>query len=372
MTSNYWMIHPSLENELRERLSHTLSAEQLAAVKPRASTELEIVDGVASIPVRGFLTTERSRMLDYFGVEQTAYSEIQAQVREADANSKVRKIEFSVDSGGGIAGNALIDAADSVFAARKPTTAVVGDMAASAAYWIASQADEIVLTGPATMVGSIGVAVDMRVFENDVSIASTDAPRKRPDVTTEQGRADVRRELDDLHELFVAAITRGRGVTADKVAKDFGQGGVLLAEAAVRAGMADRAIRSSAQPSRRGTVAAMDLETLKADHPELYAQCVAAGVAKERSRVKAHLTLAEESKEFAVALAHAAEGVSVLDEQVQAAHLAANMRASRQAARVESSAPELGPAPAPAPNAGSDEAARIAATLKLAGLKGSN
>ena len=363
-----WLIDPSFESELRRLLSHSPTAEQLAG-PVSAAESLDIVDGVASIPIRGFLTSERSRLMDIFGIVHTTYADIEAQVLQAEADDGVRKIEFQVESGGGLAGNALVNAADTIFAARKPTTAVVGDLAASAAYWLASQADEVLLAGQASSVGSIGVAVNVRVNESVVSIASTDAPRKRPDATTDQGKQDIRRGLDPIHKLFVDAVARGRGVSAETVNSDFGMGGTLLAADAVSAGMADRVIRPGAGAAQHGTIAAMDLETLRQSHPELYAECVGIGISKERSRASAHLTLAEASGEMSASVGHITSGLPVADDAVQASHLAAAIKIARQSNAINESAPELNASAPPTPDDGVD--ASVLETLALAGLKGS-
>jgi ClpP class serine protease len=73
------------------------------------------------------------------------------------ADDNVRAIVLNIDSpGGSIFGTEELF--NKIMAARgsKPITAVVNSVAASAAFWIASAADEIVIT-PGGMIGSVGV-----------------------------------------------------------------------------------------------------------------------------------------------------------------------------------------------------------------------
>jgi ATP-dependent Clp protease protease subunit len=69
--------------------------------------------------------------------------------------------------------------------------------------------------------------------------------------------------------------------------------------------------------------AKMNEETLKAQHPELYAAIVAAAVAGERKRVCAHLKLAKSTGAVDVAHAAIASGASTLDEDVHADYMSA-------------------------------------------------
>jgi ClpP class serine protease len=89
------------------------------------------------------------------------------------------------------------------------------------------------------MFGSIGIAASFLVDESIVEIASTEAPKKRPDVSTAEGKAIVREELDAIHEVFVEAIARGRSTTTTNVNRNFGRGAIVLARDAKRAGMID-------------------------------------------------------------------------------------------------------------------------------------
>jgi ClpP class serine protease len=191
----------------------------------------------------------------------------------------------------------LFDAIDALQAFSKPLQGVVGGQAASAAYGLISQCDEIVASGRASAVGSIGTKIEAYVEPGVVTITSTDAPNKAPDISTPEGVAAVRAELDAYHNLFAEAIAQGRGTTVATVNTDFGRGGVMLADAALKAGMIDSVaprvqgvLKSPTTKTKKPKAeSTMDLQKLKAEHLAVYALAVAEGVAQERDRVTAHL-----------------------------------------------------------------------------------
>src|SRR5690606_11357145 len=104
--------------------------------------------------------------------------------------------------------------------AVKPVTALVGSVAASGGYWIAAQADEIVLSDDFSRVGSIGVYtmhIDYsKMLENagiDVSIISSgknkvDGNPYEP--LPESVRAEIQEEVDDLRLMFAREVAAGR------------------------------------------------------------------------------------------------------------------------------------------------------------------
>lgn len=291
---------------------------------------LDVRGGVAHIPVVGELTPSADPCGAFSMQGETEYGFIHAALREADARDDVASIQLDVDSHGGYMAG-LDEVAQAIASVSKPVTSVVGSMAASAAYYLASQADHIVALSPASRVGSIGVA--MEEYDDDEAMArdgvahrvytSTDAPDKRPDTKTPEGRAKLVAQLDALHEVFVRRVAEGRHVEPAKVSKDFGRGGVLTAERAMAVGMIDEVIGSHlsrpvfdagvAGSAASATAAVshieevhMDLSQLKAEHPDLVAQISAeaedAGIKKERTRREALLAFKGKSDAVDIAV----------------------------------------------------------------------
>lgn len=199
----------------------------------------------AIIPIIGVLT-RRDSWLSFF-LDGRATESIALDLSGALSNPAVRRIVLDVDSPGGeVAG--IHELANLIRHAntRKSVTAYVGGTGASAAYWLASAAGTIVISETA-LLGSIGVVstyVDTRQRDEKaglrrVEVVSSNAPNKRPDPTTDAGRAQVQAVVDAITNVFLTDVARFRATTMAKVQNDFGRGGMRVGADAVRAGMAD-------------------------------------------------------------------------------------------------------------------------------------
>jgi signal peptide peptidase SppA len=207
---------------------------------------VQMRDGVAVIPVTGPVFRYANLFTEVSGA--TATGVIARDFQAAIENPYVRGIVLEINSPGGEA-TGINELAEAIYQARgtKPIVAYVEGAGASAAYWLASAAGEIVMD-PTAIVGSIGVVMsytdtrerDERNGARRLEIVSSQSPNKRSDPATEAGRAQVQSIVDAMADVFVGAVARNRGVTAETVIADFGGGGVLVGASAVAAGMADR------------------------------------------------------------------------------------------------------------------------------------
>lgn len=200
-------------------------------------------DGVASLPLFGPLFPRANAMQQMSGA--TSLAMLAADFRRIEANPDVHHILMVCDSPGGMITDVRAFGA-MIAGSSKPVTAFVSGMACSAAYHIASQAREIV-ADPFALIGSIGVMMSGSVQETpdsegmrQVNIVSSNAPDKRPDLSTEEGQAIVREMLDGIEAEFIKDVARGRNVTVAQVKSDFGKGGTKSARQAKEAGMIDR------------------------------------------------------------------------------------------------------------------------------------
>lgn len=259
---------------------------------------------VAVMPVTGPIFRYANLFTEISGA--TSVQQLASDFNAALADEKVSAIALEINSPGGeITG--ISEFADMVFAARgkKPVVAYVEGYGASAAYWIASAAERLVINDTGS-VGSIGVLSNVRKNRqtDTMEIVSTQSPHKRPDVSTESGKKQIQNYVDTLAEVFIAAVARHRGVSDETVRSDFGQGGLLVGKNAVDAGMADAVgslesviadlsagrmpeAKSAAPkpktqnpPPKKGDPPKMDIETLQKEHPELAAQLIAQGKAE--------------------------------------------------------------------------------------------
>lgn len=84
----------------------------------------------------------------------------------------------------------------------------------------------------------------------------------------------------------------------------------------------------------------MDIKQLKAEHPEIFSAVLELGVAEERERVCAHLTLAEASGDTALAVSCIQSGEG-LTASVSAKHMAASMRRRESSERASENVPNI-------------------------------
>lgn len=234
---------PHAEEEWQKR-DYGLMAGPGAARVPN-SYRLFVDGGVGIIPITGPIFPRANMMTEYSGA--CSVTSLINDYRLALESSDIGAVMLLMDTPGG-AVSGINSFADMVAAGTKNklTIAHVAGAAASAGYWIASSASEIHAERTA-IVGSIGVvsAVPKQV-EPDASgemwfeIVSTNAPMKRPDPDTEEGRADIVATLDAIEKLFMADVARGRGVDIATVKANFGQGGIKVGSDAKAAGMIDK------------------------------------------------------------------------------------------------------------------------------------
>jgi signal peptide peptidase SppA len=201
---------------------------------------------VAVLPLQGVISHRMGGMTEMSGGMST--EKFSAMFRQALADPAVGSILIDVDSPGGtIAG--VPELAAEIFAARgqKRITAHVNALSASAAYWIAASADEIVAT-PSGMVGSIGVMfahLDRSKADAEEGITRTviSAGKYKTEglgPLTDEAKAAIQARVDEGYATMTADIARGRGVAASDVRKGFAEGRVVSAKEALKLGMIDR------------------------------------------------------------------------------------------------------------------------------------
>ena len=203
---------------------------------------------IATVKIRGAISQRDSMLTAVFGGTSTVA--VQIAVRQAASDPSVATIVLDIDSpGGGVYGVAELADVIARAARSKRVVAVVNSLAASAAYWIASQASEIVVT-PGGEVGSIGVytvhrdvsaAADKAGVKNTIIKAGRHKAEGSPySPLAADARAALQKRVDEYYTMFVSAVAKGRRVPLAEVRRGFGEGRVVGAVEAVRLGMADR------------------------------------------------------------------------------------------------------------------------------------
>jgi ClpP class serine protease len=255
------------EEALREVLRVALREDlDIAAVEARLGRPLDntqdvtVRDGIAIVPICGPIFRYANLFTRISGATSTEV--LARDITAALDDGAVRGIVLHIDSPGGEATGinelaALIRAGT----AKKPITAHVEGLGASAAYWLASACTEIVASSTAAL-GSIGAVLTVANPEargpgpsRTIEIVSSQSPRKRADVAQPEGRQQLQQLADDLAAVFIADVASMRGVTVDTALAEFGQGGMFVGQHAVDAGLADRI------GTLEGTLARLSRET---------------------------------------------------------------------------------------------------------------
>lgn len=227
----------------------------------------QLQQSVAVISMRGVIMPGGGLLSLLFGGGLNVF---RTQLREAVNSDEVGAILIDVNSPGGSIALVTETAAEIRAAAeQKKVVAVANTTAASAAYWLASQASEVVVT-PSGRVGSIGVYMiheDWSGYNERLGIDPTYvfAGKFKVDGNPDEPLSDSAREefqarVDEGLDEFAGDVAKGRGVTPAVVkGEQFGQGRMLGAKDAVKQGMADRvetleeAIAKLARGGRRAT-----------------------------------------------------------------------------------------------------------------------
>lgn len=259
-----WAIVPSvLEQQIRSLHNRPIAtierfdeAAEFARVQAGLTQRgMEILEGsrmsarigdVAVIPLMG---TVMPRAPQWWWSSAAVLSVLVQDIRTALDDYSVRALVLDIDSPGGRV-TGIEEFSDLVYGLRgsKPIVAHCGGgMVASAAFWAASAADELVITRTAE-VGSVGVVAsfvdwsqyDEKLGIREIEVVSAQSPNKRQSPATAPGRALVQERVNQIADVFITHLARNRGVSPDDVLQNFGQGDLLVGDAAVANGLADR------------------------------------------------------------------------------------------------------------------------------------
>ena len=249
-----WAIESGKAQEIIDLLNlrikgGEITEEEMQEVTARQGDRIAPQGGsVAVLPLFGVLAPRMDSMTRFSG--GTSLEGFADRFDEAMANDEVRAIVIHVDSPGGSV-QGTHELATRIFEARgkKKIIASVEGTIASAAYWVACNADEIVIS-PSGVAGAIGVFA----IHTEVSKAEAEAGITRTIVKAGKFKAEgnpheplsedaerhMQAMIDENYGRFVEAVARARGVNEKQVRTGMGQGAVLAAEAAKSVGLVDR------------------------------------------------------------------------------------------------------------------------------------
>lgn len=183
-----------------------------------------VVDGVLHVPVKGLL---KSDFPFAAGSYATGYEYIAEAVARGAADRSVHTILLDVNSPGG-AVTGCFACADVIHDARKfkRVVASVQDHAHSAAYALASQANEIVVaeTGSVGSVGIVTYHIDasgayekMGVVKTYIFAGKFKVDGNETEPLSKTAKARTERRLQASYDVFVRTVARGRAMSGDEV-----------------------------------------------------------------------------------------------------------------------------------------------------------
>lgn len=230
------------EDEIAARLSAAAPRRTAIAASDTEERFIQV------LPVFGVLMPRANLMSEFSG--GTSVAQLSAAFTDAVNDDRVAGIVLDVDSPGGLV-DGIPEFGEQIRAARgaKPIVAVADTMAASAAYWIASQAEEFSVT-PSGEVGSIGVFSahdDLSKFYEEMGLERTfisygenKTQGNEFEPLSDHARERMQATVDYFGRMFDQAVADGRSVKASVVREKFGQGDMFPAEEALQLGMVDR------------------------------------------------------------------------------------------------------------------------------------
>lgn len=260
--SQIWAINPVYAQVMRDILTLRangirLSDEEITdrieagrAARGARTAAAEQQPSIAVIPVWGVISHRAAAVENISGPSGTAAEALSDQIRAFEHDPNLTAAVLDIDSpGGSVFG--VPEVAEDIrrVRAKKPIVAVANAMAASAAYWIGSQASEFVVT-PSGQVGSIGVYTMHEDWSENlkaegIGVSLIKAGKYKIEANPfgpldDEARAALQKEVDNYYGMFVKAVAKGRGVDAEAVRGGFGEGRMANARDAVAMGMADR------------------------------------------------------------------------------------------------------------------------------------
>lgn len=253
-----WALLPAKMEELLAVLAFRAAGGEFTAAEIQARIGAGPSDPQPSrggvtviVPLRGVIAHRMGGMNESSG--GMSAERFMRMMQAAAADSQVSSILIDIDSPGGTV-NGVTDAAQAVYDARqqKPIVALANGQMASAAYWIGSQAHEIVAV-PGLIEASIG-SIGAYTIHTDLT-AALEKEGVKPTVISagkhkfegnpfeplsDETRAVIQARVDSAYERFLSDVARGRGVGVSAVRNGYGEGRTLAAADAKKAGLVDR------------------------------------------------------------------------------------------------------------------------------------
>ena len=238
-----WAILPQALNGMIAQVNAGIQAKDPANV-----IQAQNAGNVAVLNINGVIMPKESQLSRWFGL--STCEGISRIVGQLCNDESVSVIVLNMDTpGGSVAGIDELTTELRDLRGKKKIVAVSNSLMASAGYYIASAADEIIAT-PSSETGSIGVftthidyskmldEVGMDVTFIQAGEYKTEGNMYEP--LTDEAREYMQNVVNQYYNQFINAVSKGRGITPSAVRENYGKGRVLTAKDALSAGMVDK------------------------------------------------------------------------------------------------------------------------------------
>ncbi len=340
-----WALHPDyienffavLRSEMRKDFPiQAVHSQNSSSSKPKY---YEMCGNVAIIPVCNVI----DRRTRYFWFSNNPYTTgqdfIHKALMEAVQDSSVSAILFDVESPGGVVAGTK-ELADAIADAKKskPLGAYVNGLCASAAYWLAAATGKI-FAPQTSSVGSIGIIAvlsdwskyneKLGLNRNVITSGKWKAAGHPDKPLTDEEREHFQHQVAELHQIFLKDVKQHMHLKADSAL--WGEGQTLLAAEAKELGLVTAIVRDrdaaikAISPKKTALFSyatkenTMDKNTLRAEHPSVYAEIVAEAKAEAEQDSAAKVEGIKKNTQqevVAVVKAVAGEEMSTKIEQV--------------------------------------------------------
>lgn len=245
-----WLLNPAFVERIQPIVIGLYNQGKLDIPKIGEAPEREIQseeikqDLVSHIPIWGTMTKKG-------GMSAEGMQDTQARIRAANKDESVSSLLLDIESQGGtVDGMAALGA--EIRDSEKPVIAYIDNVAASAAYWAASQADTIVMNGNNfAEVGSIGalmihqdstkmIADKIGKIEIIRAPQSKDKMRVNPvEKLPASERERILTSLENVTNEFISKVKLGRGDRLNIKDENIFTGKMYNADEAMDFGMVD-------------------------------------------------------------------------------------------------------------------------------------
>ncbi len=208
-------------------------------------SKINLEDKIAVIPIYGPITISGSSS---FIIEESGSSSnsIIEFLDKANSDSSVKAIILEIDSPGGTV-VASEELANAVKSSNKPTVALIREVGASGAYWVASSANKIIAS-PMSITGSIGVLGSYLEFSEIFEkygityqeltageLKEIGSPFKP---LTPKEREIIQKKINLIHDYFIDEVSRNRNLSVTQI-QEIRSGLFYLGREAIDLGLVD-------------------------------------------------------------------------------------------------------------------------------------